>query len=292
MKSFLLVIVFLLIGNTALTGQTPSVNDYKYVLVPQKYGWAKKADVYQINSLTTFLFKKYGFQAYSLGETLPVDLNEGGCNTLTADVEEESSFLRTKLKVVLKDCKGDVVYISPEGVSRLKEFKPAYHEALREAFYSIRELNYAYNGLSEKATALPKATAPKQVTVKEKKVTATPKVQEPSVVIKPQAAPQPEVPLVKENPAQAPQAQTIVNKNSIDRYISLDGTYHMDVDVGKITFYEGDQVIGVMVTKAAASYDVATNEFSGKGYFSGNQFIVDRKIKGLQAPVKMIFEKQ
>jgi len=48
--------------------------------------------------------------------------------------------------VVLKDCKNNQLFISEEGSSREKEYKIAYHEALRNAFESIAALNYKYEG--------------------------------------------------------------------------------------------------------------------------------------------------
>lgn len=293
MKSFLIALFFLLLGSSMGFGQTSSVNDFKYVLVPEKYDWSKENDAHQVNSLTTFLFKKYGFMAYTLGEALPEDLNSKGCNTLTADVQEDSSFFKTKLKVVLKDCSGNTVFISQEGISKLKEFKPAYHQALRDAFNSIDDLKYVYNGKQKEK--------PARGPVQDKKVTAS-KVKE-----KPAAPVVKEIPVIKQPKITAPQEQTIVKEkpvvvnpqvnpdtatNDMDRYKSLDGSYRMDVQVGKMVFYEGDEVIGILVPKAAAFYDVITNEFSGKGYFSGNQFIIEREIKGVQGIIKMIFEKQ
>lgn len=37
------------------------------------------------------------------------------------------------------------IFISKEGTSRTKEYKVAYHEALRDAFQSVAALNYSYN---------------------------------------------------------------------------------------------------------------------------------------------------
>ena len=45
-----------------------NLNDYKYVIVPKKYDFLKEADQYQINSLSKFLFNKYGFQTLMEGE--------------------------------------------------------------------------------------------------------------------------------------------------------------------------------------------------------------------------------
>ncbi|WP_378177816.1 hypothetical protein [Aquimarina sp. SS2-1] len=126
-----------------------SVNDYKYVIVPEGYVFLRENDDYQLNSLTKFLFNKNGFTAYMQGEELPEDLKRNGCKGLRADVKKNSGLLKTKLIVNLIDCNGVTVFSSREGTSREKEFKKSYHEALRDAFKDIETLNYAYNGKNE-----------------------------------------------------------------------------------------------------------------------------------------------
>ena len=126
-----------------------NVNDYKYILVPKSYDFLKENDAYQLNSLTKFLFNKYGFTAFLLGEELPNDLNGGSCKLLKANVKKKSSFLKTKLVVDLIDCNGLVVFSSKEGSRREKEYKKAYNEALRDAFEDIKALNYTYNNKKE-----------------------------------------------------------------------------------------------------------------------------------------------
>ena len=39
-----------------------NLNDYKYVIVPNKFDFLKENDQYQLNSLAAFLFEKYGFR--------------------------------------------------------------------------------------------------------------------------------------------------------------------------------------------------------------------------------------
>jgi len=123
-----------------------SVNDYEYIIVPEGYTFLKGNDTYQLNSLTKFLFKKYGFTAFIRGEELPEDLKVNGCKGLRADVRKNSGFLKTKLIVDLIDCNGAVLFSTKEGSSKEKEYKNAYHEALRDAFTDIKALNYKYNG--------------------------------------------------------------------------------------------------------------------------------------------------
>lgn len=114
-----------------------NLSDYSYVIVPEQFTLLNEKDKYQLNSIAEFLFNKYGFHAFK-SESAP---NAGRCDGLYADLEKVTAILRTKLVVVLKDCNGTEVYRTEPGVSKLKEFKKAYQDALRKAFLSFEELN-------------------------------------------------------------------------------------------------------------------------------------------------------
>ncbi|WP_298555415.1 hypothetical protein [uncultured Algibacter sp.] len=140
-KFFLIILTCFIVSTTF--AQT-SINNYKYVIVNNKFDFLKKKDQYQINSLTKFLFNKYGFEAVMEGADYPKDLMLNRCLALHADVTKDPGMFKTKLKVMLNDCNDKVVYTSQFGVSREKEFKAAYNLALRDAFTSIKALNYKY----------------------------------------------------------------------------------------------------------------------------------------------------
>lgn len=137
-----IAIVFVLMA-TMINAQE-SVNNYKYVIVPKKFDFVNKPDKYQTSSLTKFLFNKYGFNTLFNDETFPEDLAQNPCLALTADVKDNSGMFTTKSVIELKNCKNKVVYTSSEGKSKQKEYKKAYHEAIRGAFNSIKRLNYKY----------------------------------------------------------------------------------------------------------------------------------------------------
>ncbi|MGJ8592276.1 MAG: hypothetical protein ACSHXF_06995 [Aquaticitalea sp.] len=137
------IFLFLFISCLSLFAQN-SINDYKYVIVPNQFEFLKESDQYQINSLTKFLFNKYGYIAYMQNEELPEDLRRNGCLGLICDVVKESGFLKTKLRIDLKDCKGNVVQSSRIGESREKEFAKAYNLALRDAFETFQNMSYSY----------------------------------------------------------------------------------------------------------------------------------------------------
>ncbi|XMO85195.1 hypothetical protein AAFN75_10390 [Algibacter sp. AS12] len=121
-----------------------NINNYKYVIVSKKYDFLKEKDQYQLNSLTKFLFEKYGFEAVMEGSDYPEELNQNRCLALFSDVTKEPGMFKTRLAVAFKDCNDKLVYTSEMGESREKEFKTAYNLALRDAFKSIEALNYKY----------------------------------------------------------------------------------------------------------------------------------------------------
>jgi hypothetical protein len=153
-KFFSIFIAFLVA--TSVFSQT-SLDDYKYVIVPKKYDFLKEPDQYQLNSLTKFLFEKYGFIAVFEGSDYPEDLIRNRCLGLKSNVLKDSGLFKTKLSVELKDCNDKIVYTSRVGESSEKEYNVAYNLALRDAFESFGTLNYKYKP-NEKTTSIQVAS--------------------------------------------------------------------------------------------------------------------------------------
>jgi hypothetical protein len=126
-----------------------SLNEYKYVTVPNKFDFLKYDDQYQLNSLTKFLFTKEGFQTLYGGDVRPEELVKNSCLGLTTKVNNTSGLLNTKLVIELVNCRNETVFTSAEGRSKEKDYKKGYHEALRKAFESITDLNYSYEPVKE-----------------------------------------------------------------------------------------------------------------------------------------------
>jgi len=133
-----------------------SVNDYKYVIVPDRFVWLKETNQYNLNTLTKMVFEKYGWQAFHPKEKMPDELALDRCKALYVVVDDKSTMMTTGLVINLETCDGVTVFTSVEGKSREKSFQRAYYEALREASQSVAQLNYKYSG---KETAKPAATA-------------------------------------------------------------------------------------------------------------------------------------
>lgn len=161
MKKILFILTFI-IGTISSFAQ--DLDQYKYIIIPEKFEFSKEENQYQLNALTKFLFEKYGFKTLMKSEQKPLDLQENYCLGLTASVKDNSGLFVTKLVVQLEDCRGNIVFESKEGRSRIKEFKDAHHEALRDAFSTIEELNYEYDPSEVSApTASENEEAPQAV---------------------------------------------------------------------------------------------------------------------------------
>jgi hypothetical protein len=189
-KSFS-ISLFLMFSFSVLFAQK-NINSYKYILVPQQFEFQKSADQYQLNSLTKFLFEKSGFTVLFTDENFPADLAINSCLGLKAKVNNDSGMFSTKMNLELTDCTNQVVFSTNDGKSKEKDYKTAYHEALRMAFVDIDNLKYTYDGGE---TAIDKIHENNNVEIE--KITVKEII--PAVEVKEV----PEVPKVKEAPPMA-----------------------------------------------------------------------------------------
>jgi hypothetical protein len=145
-----------------------TLSNYKYVVVPVKFSFLKQNDQYALNSLAKGLLQYKGFAAYFDNNELPAEVANNKCRALSADVLEKSGMFTTSLTLVLKDCKGNIVFKSKEGKSREKEYKVAYDFALRDAFTSLDQVSYTDSGATHEpvllATTTTASTAPVEST--------------------------------------------------------------------------------------------------------------------------------
>ncbi|WP_299147942.1 hypothetical protein [uncultured Dokdonia sp.] len=254
----------LMIASLSSNLYAQSVNDYKYVIVPEKYDFLKSPDQYQVNSLTKFLFNKYGFEAYKEKDKEILKNPIDPCEALYAQVTSESTFIQAKLTVILKDCNDQVIFKTSEGRSKNKDYKKAYHGALREAFLDIEALQYNYN---------PSATAVERKTTKI-----------------------PESSIAKDKSPDLDEKKQIVSKTSSMPaaiiFTSEDGFYKAKQTGTTITFYDDTKKIGLAEMGNGEAFDVTTTDFSGTAFFLEGRLVVQRKIKGIAGVVEMIFTKE
>jgi len=136
-----------------------TINNYKYVLVPERFNFSKEDNQYGLNTTTKLLLEQKGFVAFVGNKDLPATLAANKCNALMAEVSQNSGLFVTRLTILLKDCQGNVIFKSKEGKSREKEFPVAYDQALKDAFSSLNDLPYKYDSTVAAAqTQQPVAT--------------------------------------------------------------------------------------------------------------------------------------
>lgn len=121
-------------------------NQYKYVSIPAKFSFLKEKNQYNLNLLSKMYMQQLGFETYFDTDEVPNEFLENNCNKLYFDVIENNSMFATKLTVILKDCKGKILFTSIEGVNKEKDYKVSYNLALRDALNSMKTIQYKYAG--------------------------------------------------------------------------------------------------------------------------------------------------
>lgn len=130
--------IFLFLVSVSFSAKAQqNMSDYSFVVIPEQFDFLNEKDKYSLNSMTQFYFEKYGFHAF-LANKVP---NVKRCDGLYAEVVETKSFLNTRLQIIVRDCNAFEIYKSDLGNSKIKEYKTAYQDALREAFNSLARQN-------------------------------------------------------------------------------------------------------------------------------------------------------
>ena len=109
-----IIITLILFVSISTSSQQKEINNYKYIIVANKFNFLKSEDQYQTSSLTRFLLKKKGFIVFKSDENFPNDLSENRCLALTANVIDASRMFSVKSKIELRDCNNLLVYTSKE----------------------------------------------------------------------------------------------------------------------------------------------------------------------------------
>lgn len=168
--TFLLLLVLVLKTNA----QIEKLNEYKYVIVSTKFDYLKKPNQYQTSSLVKFLLKKNNFNVFLSDDILPADVAANRCLAATVLVTDDSSLFKTKNYIEFKDCYGNLIFKSEQGSSKDKDYKKAYHEAIRNAHKSMFTFQYKFDGTLKNNPVLVKdevvkITAPKTNLIKKRK---------------------------------------------------------------------------------------------------------------------------
>lgn len=139
MKKLFFTLIFLGVISNSLA----QLNSYKYIIVPKRFDIFSEDNLYQTSTLVKYLFEEQGYNVI-YDDELPADLANKRCLGLLVDLEKKSTLTRTKMIITLKDCNSIEIFRSPEGSSKSKEFREAYHESIREAFKVFESITYSY----------------------------------------------------------------------------------------------------------------------------------------------------
>lgn len=112
--------------------------NYKYVIVPKKFGIFDEENKYNSNRLTKTFFESEGFQVFYDTDELPSELANNRCLFLMADAVENKTLFLIRVSIEIKDCANKVIHVSEIGVSKEKQFDKAYNVAFREALSSLK----------------------------------------------------------------------------------------------------------------------------------------------------------
>lgn len=166
MKVVITLLIFTLVNTIGYSQSTQNtINNYKYVRLPEKFGFSKYEDQYGVTTTTKQLLEKKGFVVIvGIQGGLPPAVAANPCNALNADVVERSGLFVTRLTLILQDCQGNTVFKSKEGKSSEKEYPVAFDAALRDAFTSLDAVPYKYDSTSLIQSQPQTPTQPQQVT--------------------------------------------------------------------------------------------------------------------------------
>ena len=146
MKNWLFIL--LILSGFCFGNAQNVLSDYKYVIVPTKFEGFKKQNQYQTSTLIKYLLVQRGINAV-YEDALPSDLYIDKCLGVKAILVDESGTFTTKAHIAFQDCQLQEVYRTKTGNSKIKDYKGAFQEAIREAFESLDNFTYEYQPKSD-----------------------------------------------------------------------------------------------------------------------------------------------
>jgi len=127
------LITFLLVGLSQLSF---AQNSYKYIIIPTHFSdIGKGINPYGVSSSLQDVFNKKNIPTIFKTNN---NLNNYE-NTLTADLEKTSTLFTNKIKVILKDFQGQIIW-SNEGSGKSKDYYKGYNEAIKDALSEFKKL--------------------------------------------------------------------------------------------------------------------------------------------------------
>ncbi len=149
MKNWLFI--FLILSGFGKGNAQSELSAYKYVIVPTKFEGFKKQNQYQTSTLIKYLLVQKGINAV-YEDALPTDLYLDKCLGVKALLIDESGTFTTKAHISFQDCQLQEVYRTDTGSSKIKDYKGAFQEAIREALESLNNYTYQYSAKNQEET--------------------------------------------------------------------------------------------------------------------------------------------
>ncbi len=147
------VFILLILSGFCIGNAQHELSGFKYVIVPTKYEGFKKENQYQTSTLIKYLLVERGINAV-YDNALPADLYNDRCLGVKAILVDESGTFTTKAHIYFQNCQLKEVYRTKTGTSKIKDYKGAFQEAIREAFESLDNFTYSYKPGDEKEVTL------------------------------------------------------------------------------------------------------------------------------------------
>ena len=283
-----------------LQGQS-DINAYQYIIIPKNYEFLKGEDTYQLNSLAKFLFEKYGFTAFFRGNAFPEELQRNSCKALVGNVHKKPGVFLTKLYVTLEDCQGTVLFTSNTGQSREKDFKKAYHEALRQAFTDIAALQYKYEAALLPPSQETDKTSP-IVTAANIKKENRERIEDPLPLKNVDSINPTGTTSSKKDTSNAPDVPTSSPATSVakkEKIFVLNDIFFVFVETDKgFDFFtlknEKRQALGTVIrSDEYEQYTITAGDYTGTGYFDAyGNFVLERINPVSQKRIKDILIRQ
>lgn len=146
MKKFILLLI-LFVGWNVFAQE--KMNAYKYAVVPSQFDFQKEPNQYGINLLLKYKFQQLGFETFMDTDDLPFELKKNTCLYVTPNMITDNGMFITRVRVEVKNCLNQELFMTEEGNSNEKSYKTSYTVALREALLSFKEYQLDYQPIHE-----------------------------------------------------------------------------------------------------------------------------------------------
>lgn len=137
------VILLLIVFSFCVSAQE-KMNNYKYIIVPDKFDFQKSENQYNLNMLLKFKFQQMGFETFLQSDSIPREIKVNTCSFLRPIIISNSTMFKTTLRVQILNCEEEVLFETKEGLSRSKNYKTSYNEAIRSALKSFGDYHLQF----------------------------------------------------------------------------------------------------------------------------------------------------